>query len=98
MEESLSNTRIENENKGNKFKGENDMPTDIGIGSSTTLVDPAKEAKMMRKFDLFAIGLFGLFYMMANLDRSNLGNAQVAGMPEDIGLVGNQFGTATTLL
>lgn len=47
---------------------------------------------------IFAIGLFGLFYMMANLDRSNLGNAQIAGMPEDIGLTGNQFGTATTLL
>lgn len=36
--------------------------------------------------------------MMSNLDRSNLGNANVAGLPEDIGLVGNQFGTATTLL
>jgi hypothetical protein len=45
-----------------------------------------------------AIGLLGLFYMMANLDRSNIGNAQTAGMPEDLGLVGNQFGTATTLL
>lgn len=40
----------------------------------------------------------GLLYMMANLDRSNLGNANIAGMPEEIGLVGNQFGTATTLL
>jgi hypothetical protein len=40
----------------------------------------------------------GLLYMMASLDRSNLGNANIAGMPEDIGLVGNQFGTATTLL
>ena len=36
--------------------------------------------------------------MMANLDRSNLGNANIAGMPEEIGLVGNQFGIATTLL
>lgn len=36
--------------------------------------------------------------MMSNLDRGNLGNANVAGMPRDIGLVGNQFGTAATLL
>lgn len=42
--------------------------------------------------------MMGLFYMMASLDRSNLGNANIAGMPDDIGLVGNQFGTATTLL
>ena len=40
----------------------------------------------------------GLLYMMASLDRSNLGNAKIAGLPDDIGLVGNQFGTATTLL
>ncbi|KAK4506075.1 hypothetical protein PRZ48_004040 [Zasmidium cellare] len=62
------------------------------------VVDPAVERRVLRKFDFYAIGLFGLFYAMANLDRSNLGNAQIAGMPEDIGLVGNQFGTATTLL
>jgi hypothetical protein len=36
--------------------------------------------------------------MMSNLDRSNLGNANVAGLPEELNLVGNQFGTATTLL
>jgi hypothetical protein len=42
--------------------------------------------------------MLGLFYMMANLDRSNIGNANTAGLPEDLGLVGNQFGTATTLL
>ncbi|PVH89419.1 high-affinity nicotinic acid transporter [Cadophora sp. DSE1049] len=53
---------------------------------------------MMRKFDFYCIGMMGVFYLMANLDRSNLGNANVAGMPEDIGLKGNQFGTAVTLL
>jgi hypothetical protein len=40
----------------------------------------------------------GILYLMSNLDRSNLGNANIAGMPEDIGLVGNQFGIATSLL
>src|SRR5271169_5288077 len=41
--------------------------------------------------------MLGLFYMLANLDRSNLGNANITGMPTDIGLTGNQFGTAVTL-
>lgn len=40
----------------------------------------------------------GFLYLMSNLNRSNLGNANIAGMPEEIGLVGNQFGVATTLL
>ena len=50
------------------------------------------------RLQFYAIGLLGLFYMMAILDRSNLGNAQVAGLQEDLNLVGNQFGTATSLL
>ncbi|KUL85459.1 hypothetical protein ZTR_06749, partial [Talaromyces verruculosus] len=69
-----------------------------GEGTTEIYIDPIKEARMMRKFDFCAIGLLGLLYMMANLDRSNIGNAQTAGMPADLGLVGNQFGTATTLL
>jgi hypothetical protein len=40
----------------------------------------------------------GFLYFMSNINRSNLGNANIAGMPEEIGLVGNQFGVATTLL
>ncbi|KAJ5682212.1 high-affinity nicotinic acid transporter [Penicillium macrosclerotiorum] len=71
---------------------------DTDEGTAGIYIDPVKERRMMRKFDFFAIGLLGLFYMMANLDRSNIGNANTAGMPEDLGLVGNQFGTATTLL
>lgn len=47
---------------------------------------------------MYAITALGFIYMLANLDRSNIGNANVAGMPKDLGLVGNQFGTATTLL
>ncbi|KAH5138173.1 hypothetical protein HBH69_225250 [Parastagonospora nodorum] len=61
-------------------------------------IDPVKERRMMRKFDLYAIVGMGILYMMSNLDRSNLGNANIAGMPEEIGLIGNQFGIATTLL
>jgi hypothetical protein len=33
-----------------------------------------------------------------NVRRSNIGNAQVAGLDKDLGLVGNQYGTAVTLL
>ncbi|KAI0015435.1 high-affinity nicotinic acid transporter [Xylariomycetidae sp. FL0641] len=67
-------------------------------GEALAMIDPEKEAKMMRKFDFYAVGLLGILYMLANLDRSNIGNAQIAGLPEDTGLVGNQYGTAVTLL
>lgn len=41
---------------------------------------------------------FVLILISNSSNRSNLGNANIAGMPADLGLVGNQFGTATTLL
>ncbi|KAL1648133.1 hypothetical protein SLS58_002460 [Diplodia intermedia] len=71
---------------------------ELSHGESSTLLDPVKEAKMMRKFDIYAVGMLGILYLLANLDRSNIGNAQVAGMPDELGLVGNQYGTAVTLL
>jgi sugar phosphate permease len=46
---------------------------------------------------IYTVGLLGLFFMLAYLDRSNLGNANITSMPTDIGLSGNQFGTAVTL-
>ncbi|KAK7561620.1 high-affinity nicotinic acid transporter [Phyllosticta citricarpa] len=61
-------------------------------------MDPVKERRMMRKFDVFAVGCLGILYMLANLDRSNIGNARIAGMPQDLGLTGNQYGDAVTLL
>ncbi|RDW84898.1 hypothetical protein BP6252_02488 [Coleophoma cylindrospora] len=67
-------------------------------GSAEQCIDPIKERKMMWKFDIYCIGLMGLFYMLANLDRSNIGNANIAGMPTDLGLVGNQYGTSVSLL
>ncbi|KAI1268421.1 high-affinity nicotinic acid transporter [Xylariaceae sp. FL1019] len=71
--------------------------SEAAYGDAVT-IDPVKEAKMMRKFDIFAIGLLGLLYLLANLDRSNIGNANTAGLGTDIGLVGNQYGTAVSLL
>ncbi|KAK0653825.1 putative transporter C11D3.18C [Lasiodiplodia hormozganensis] len=71
---------------------------ELSHGSSSASLDPVKEAKMMRKFDFFAVGMLGILYLLANLDRSNIGNAQVAGMPDELGLVGNQYGNAVTLL
>ncbi|KAI1778570.1 major facilitator superfamily domain-containing protein [Hypoxylon cercidicola] len=71
---------------------------DSAYGTVDTVIDPKAESRMMRKFDLFAVVPLGVLYMLAILDRSNLGNANIGGMPAEISLVGNQFGTATTLL
>lgn len=55
------------------------------------------EAKILRKMDMFLIPLMGLMYFLSNLDKSNIGNAAVAGMREDLKLVGKQYNTCVTV-
>ncbi|KAF9869578.1 major facilitator superfamily transporter [Colletotrichum karsti] len=49
-------------------------------------IDPVAEAKLLRKVDLRALPMIFLLYFFTFLDRTNLGNAKVAGMEADLGL------------
>ncbi|VBB80113.1 Putative transporter [Podospora comata] len=48
-------------------------------------IDPVVEKRVRRKFDKTLVVLVFLAYMLAFLDRSNIGNAQNAGMGDDLG-------------
>lgn len=52
------------------------------------------EKKLLRKLDLRLIPLFTVLYLLSFLDRGNIGNAKIEGLPEDLGLTGNQFNMA----
>ncbi|CAE6449385.1 unnamed protein product [Rhizoctonia solani] len=47
-------------------------------------VDPELEKKLVRKLDGVIIPLTCALYLFAFLDRSNLGNARLQGLPEDV--------------
>ncbi|EXJ91785.1 hypothetical protein A1O3_00335 [Capronia epimyces CBS 606.96] len=49
------------------------------------------EKKTLRKVDLSLIPMLWLMCVMAYVDRNNIGNANAAGMSEDIGLSDNQY-------
>ena len=44
------------------------------------------------------IPILCMVYLFAYLDRVNIANAAVYGMSKDLGLVGNQFNVALTIL
>ena len=48
-------------------------------------IDAATEKRLVRKLDHRLVLLAFLCYMAAFLDRSNIGNAETAGMSEDLG-------------
>ncbi|KAI2677803.1 hypothetical protein DTO012A7_3628 [Penicillium roqueforti] len=74
-----------------------DLSSDHDVQMGNFVVDPIRERKLLWKLDLCICPLVMLIFLVAYLDRSNLGNAAVAGMPEDLGLVGNELGNAVSL-
>lgn len=60
--------------------------------------DPKDERKLLSKFDWRIMPLFCAAYFFSALDRSNIGNADVAGMGEDLGLSSRQYSNAVSLV
>ncbi|PYI36532.1 MFS general substrate transporter [Aspergillus indologenus CBS 114.80] len=60
-------------------------------------IDPALEARVLRKLDLRVPTLLGFLYLLSLLDRSNIGNAKIAGMEEDLNLTGNRYSWLLTI-
>ncbi|KAM0263700.1 hypothetical protein ACHAQJ_001013 [Trichoderma viride] len=54
------------------------------------------ERTLLRKIDFFILTFCCLSYFINYLDRSNLSNAYVSGMKEDLGFVGNQLNEINT--
>ncbi|KAI4229804.1 MAG: hypothetical protein L6R36_000591 [Xanthoria steineri] len=61
-------------------------------------IDPVAEKKLVRKLDLHIIPFVMLLYLFSFLDRVNIGNARLYGLEEDLGLTGNQYQTAVSIL
>ncbi|OCL13385.1 MFS general substrate transporter [Glonium stellatum] len=69
-------------------------------GSKTPLhqyVDPALEKRLVRKLDFHVVPLVMALYLLAFLDRSNIGNARIAGMATDLKLTGDRYDWLLTI-
>jgi MFS family permease len=87
---------------------------DAQVGTSEEIhIDPVAERRLIRKLDLMLSPMMVLIFLVAYLDRSNIGktieqlfqlnrltfagNAAIAGMNEDLDLTGNRLNVAVTL-
>ncbi|KAL9126925.1 MAG: hypothetical protein Q9217_004101 [Psora testacea] len=55
------------------------------------------QRKLVTKIDLRVIPVLSILYLLAFLDRTNIANAAVYGLQEDLGLTGTQYNTALTI-
>ncbi|KAF1832847.1 pantothenate transporter liz1 [Decorospora gaudefroyi] len=55
---------------------------------------PEEEKALVKKIDLFLLPAIWLMYLLSYMDRTNIGNAKIAGMADDLNLTSNQYSIA----
>ncbi|KAI4146188.1 MAG: hypothetical protein LQ341_002157 [Variospora aurantia] len=55
------------------------------------------QRKLVAKIDLRVIPVLSILYLLAFLDRTNIANASIYGLQEELGLRGSQYNTALTI-
>lgn len=55
------------------------------------------ENALLRKLDIRLLPAVGILYLLSFLDRSNVANARIEGLADDLGMTGNQYLTGLTL-
>ncbi|KAK3709608.1 hypothetical protein LTR37_010829 [Vermiconidia calcicola] len=73
---------------------EADEKMDVRDGMSE---DPEMEERITRKCDFHILPWIFILWLLAFIDRSNIGNARIDGLEEDLELTGNQFNVALTV-
>lgn len=59
---------------------------DPASADTARVVDPIAERRLCRKFDIRLLPVLAVMYLFNALDKGNLGNAQTAGLTDDLGI------------
>ncbi|KAK2811655.1 hypothetical protein FQN50_001998 [Emmonsiellopsis sp. PD_5] len=93
--------RIENvDEKGKVDSSSSDIIGSVEAADNEVDVDSFSDAettKILRKVDYRLVPLLGVLYLLAFIDRGNIGNAKIAGMNDDLKLHGMQYNIALTV-
>ncbi|KAI0019853.1 major facilitator superfamily domain-containing protein [Xylariomycetidae sp. FL0641] len=73
--------------------GSGEVPVAHG-GAAGLLVDTEAEKKLLRKCDLHVLPFIGILYFLSFMDRTNIGNAKIQGMTEDLKMSGSDYNIA----
>ncbi|KAF4599269.1 hypothetical protein EYR40_006361 [Pleurotus pulmonarius] len=73
------------------------LPTLKDVEATSVAHDDKERSRILRKMDLRLLPFVSILYLLSFLDRSNIGNARVAGMAEDLNLVGLKYNVAAAV-
>jgi hypothetical protein len=76
-----------------------ESPTTPKHYGSLTLapIDKALERKLLLKLDLRVIPILWVLFLVSFFDRSNIGNAKIAGLTQSLHLKNNDYNVAVTI-
>lgn len=60
-------------------------------------VEAVNSRKVVRKVDFAVVPLMALLYLLSSLDRTNIGNARLAGLQQDLNLNGHNYRVALSV-
>lgn len=69
----------------------------ISEGIPDVYLDPVLQKRILRKLDTRLAPLFCALYFLSYLDRSNIGNAAITGLEDQLNLTGSQYSTAVSV-
>ncbi|KAI9068182.1 MFS general substrate transporter [Trametes sanguinea] len=67
------------------------------IDSCSSVIDVDEERRLWRRVDLQLIPLVTVMYLVAFIDKTNIGNAKIQGLTTQLNLTGNRFNIILTL-
>ncbi|KAH7367765.1 high-affinity nicotinic acid transporter [Plectosphaerella cucumerina] len=86
------------EREGSVMSTSKDLEDRSSPADATAPIDEQAEKALLRKLDRWIVPPVMLLYLLSFLDRVNIGNARLYGMEEDLGMTGNQFQIAVSVL
>ncbi|KAH9077941.1 MFS general substrate transporter [Lactarius deliciosus] len=72
-------------------RGNGDVPVQVNH------IDPKVLRRATLKIDVYLIPIIGMFYLLSFLDRTNIGNARIAGLETSLNMSPKQFSIALTI-
>lgn len=92
-------SRLENaDREGSVMSTTKDPVQNTPADLHNVYVDEAAEKALLKKLDRWIVPPVMLLYLFSFLDRVNIGNARLYGMEDDLGMEGNQFQIAVSVL
>lgn len=81
-----------------KTNAEVDKHASTSNVSNMNEIDQQSEKALVRKLDKFIVPTIMTAYLLCFLDRTNIGNARLFGLEDDLGLTGSQYQVAVAIL